>query len=68
MRKFEKISYEQFKKDISEDQNLYESYTLPVRSTKKSAGYDIKSYHVKNSISSVVQFQFLVSPRLWVFV
>ena len=43
MRKFEKISYEQFKKDISEDQNLYESYTLPVRSTKKRDSYDIKS-------------------------
>ena len=43
MRKFEKISYEQFKKDITDDKNLYESYSLPVRSTKKSAGYDIKS-------------------------
>ncbi len=41
MRKFEKISFEQFKKDISEDKELYEKYTLPKRSTKHSAGYDI---------------------------
>ena len=40
MRKFEKISYEQFKKDISDDIELYESYKLPCRKTKKSAGYD----------------------------
>jgi len=43
MRKFEKISYEQFKKDICEDQKLYEIYELPMRSTKNSAGYDIKA-------------------------
>ena len=43
MRKFEKISFEQFKKDISDDKELYESYLLPTRSTKKSAGYDIRS-------------------------
>ena len=43
MRKFEKISFEQFKKDISDDEKLYESYTLPKRSTKNSAGYDIAS-------------------------
>lgn len=43
MRKFEKISYEQFKKDVSDDLKLYEEYTLPTRSTQKSAGYDIKS-------------------------
>ena len=40
MRKFEKISYEQFKKDVKEDKELYESYNLPMRSTKNSAGYD----------------------------
>ena len=40
MRKFEKISYEQFKKDIKEDKELYEEYRLPARKTKYSAGYD----------------------------
>ena len=29
MRKFEKISFEQFKKDIKDDKELYESYSLP---------------------------------------
>ena len=43
MRCFEKISYKQFKKDISEDEKLYNSYILPRRSTKKSAGYDFKA-------------------------
>ena len=43
MRKFEKISFEQFKKDVSNDINLYDMIELPKRSTKKSAGYDIKS-------------------------
>ena len=43
MRKFEKISFEQFKKDIKDDKELYDSYLLPKRSTKKSAGYDIRS-------------------------
>ena len=43
MRKFEKISFEQFKKDIKDDKELYESYLLPTRSTKRSAGYDIRS-------------------------
>lgn len=40
MRKFEKISFEQFKKDVSEDEELYKSYALPKRETKTSAGYD----------------------------
>ena len=43
MRKFEKISFEQFKKDVSNDKKLYNSIELPKRSTKKSAGYDIRS-------------------------
>ena len=43
MRKFEKISFEQFKKDFGDDRMLYDSYELPKRSTKRSAGYDIKS-------------------------
>ena len=40
MRKFEKISFEQFKKDIKDDKELYESYILPKRGTKSAAGYD----------------------------
>ena len=40
MRYFEKISFEQFKKDISNDKNLYNNYLLPKRATKYSAGYD----------------------------
>ena len=43
MRKFEKISFEQFKKDVCDDRKIYEEYTLPSRSTKYSAGYDFKS-------------------------
>lgn len=43
MRKFEKISFEQFKKDIKEDTLLYNSYSLPKRSTKGSAGYDFEA-------------------------
>ena len=40
MRKFEKISFEQFKKDIIDDKKLYEEYSLPKRDTKNAAGYD----------------------------
>ena len=40
MRKFEKISFNQFKKDVKDDKNLYESITLPKRGTKNAAGYD----------------------------
>jgi len=40
MRKFEKISFEQFKKDIIDDKELYKSYSLPKRGTKSAAGYD----------------------------
>ena len=39
-RYFEKISFEQFKKDIKDDINLYEEYKLPIRKTKNSVGYD----------------------------
>lgn len=39
-RYFEKISYDQFKKDISTNKKLYNSYTLPSRKTTTSAGYD----------------------------
>ena len=43
MRKFEKISYDQFSKDVCDDKELYDSIELPKRSTKNSAGYDIRS-------------------------
>lgn len=43
MRKFEKISFKQFKKDISNSKELYNEYLLPTRSTNNSAGYDIRS-------------------------
>lgn len=45
MRKFEKISEEQFIKDIDDplikSTDLYNEIQIPVRSTVKSAGYDI---------------------------
>lgn len=43
MRKFEKISFEQFKKDIVDDKELYNEYNLPKRSTSSAAGYDFFS-------------------------
>lgn len=44
MRKFEKISYEQFKKDIAEEvDNAIIDWRLPKRATKHSAGYDFFS-------------------------
>ena len=43
MRKFERISFDQFIKDVKDDRMLYDSIELPKRSTKASAGYDIKS-------------------------
>lgn len=41
MRDFEKISYEQFKKDIADDRDLYNEYKLPQRDSDSTAGYDI---------------------------
>ena len=46
MRKFEKISYEQFKKDFSgfeDTEKMYESLKMPRRKTANSAGYDFHS-------------------------
>jgi len=42
MRKFEKISEEQFEKDLKEVCE-YSDIEIPTRSTKHSAGYDFKS-------------------------
>ncbi len=47
MRKFEKISYEQFKKDFEDSKELYDKIVLPVRSTLHSAAYDIRSMEEK---------------------
>lgn len=41
MRNFKKISFEQFRKDVKDDEALYESYSLPKRDSLSSAGYDI---------------------------
>lgn len=43
MRKFEKISFAQFQKDIRDNLMDYEQYQLPKRATKYSAGYDFES-------------------------
>ncbi len=43
MRKFFKISFDEFKKQVSDDKDLYNSIILPKRSTKLSAAYDIRS-------------------------
>ena len=42
-RYFEKISFEQFKKDVCEDKKLYDAYSIPRRSTKEAAGYDFEA-------------------------
>lgn len=41
MRDFEKISYEQFKKDIADDRDLYNSIIIPQRDSAASVGYDL---------------------------
>lgn len=41
MRDFEKISFEQFKRDIADDKELYDIFKLPSRDSNKTAGYDI---------------------------
>ncbi len=42
-RRFEKISFQQFQKDIADDMELYSNHVLPRRMTKHSAGYDFTS-------------------------
>lgn len=48
MRGFEKISFEQFKKDIVNDTLLYNEYSLPKRATKSSGGYDFYALYDYN--------------------
>ena len=43
-RGFEKISFEEFKKSVKDDEKLYESIKLPIRKTSKSAGYDFIAF------------------------
>ena len=43
MRKFEKISLDQFIKDTGLTEEEYNSYNIPKRSTKYSAGYDFET-------------------------
>jgi len=43
MRKFEKVSYEEYKKATGKDVSSYEQYKIPVRKTKYSAGYDFEA-------------------------
>ena len=49
-RYFEKISFEQFKKDIKDNKQIYDEYELPIRKTAYSAGYDfiaIEDFEIK---------------------
>ena len=49
-RYFEKISFDEFKKTIKDDINLYNEYKFPERKTKHSAGYDflaIEDFEIK---------------------
>lgn len=41
MRDFEKISFEQFKKDVANDRDLYNSIVIPQRDSAASVGYDL---------------------------
>lgn len=42
-RCFEKISFEEWKKDIGSNKDIFERHEIPRRQTKCSAGYDFKS-------------------------
>ena len=41
MRDFEKISFEQFKKDVEDNEKLYNNIKIPQRDSDATAGYDI---------------------------
>lgn len=50
MRRFEKISFEQFKKDVKDNIDLYNSFRMPSRETMYAAGYDfyaLESFIIK---------------------
>lgn len=75
MRKFEKISFKEFQKEICNDINLYEEYKLPKRATKCSAGYDfyaIQDYvlkpHEKIIIPTGYKATFLKDEVLFIMV
>lgn len=44
-RYFEKISFNQFKKDVVDNKEMYDAYSLPKRGTKNSAGYDFEALY-----------------------
>jgi dUTP pyrophosphatase len=74
-RFFEKIDYEEFKKYYGDDKELYDSYKLPVRATKCSAGYDflaIKGFTIKpgeiKKIPTGYKAHFLKDEMLMLFV
>ncbi len=75
MRCFEKISFEQFEKDINDDKQLYDSYQLPARKTKNSGGYDfvaLRSFEIKpgeiKKIPSGIKCQMNSDEVLMIFV
>ena len=41
MRDFEKISFEQFKRDVEDNEGLYNDIKIPQRDSDATAGYDI---------------------------
>ena len=41
MRDFEKISFEQFKKDVNKNEKIYNKIKIPQRDSDATAGYDI---------------------------
>ncbi len=45
MRCFEKITFDQFKKDIEDNKKLYKEFKLPSRDTTYAAGYDFHSLY-----------------------
>lgn len=74
-RFFEKISFEQFIKDITDNNESYLEYNLPRRSTKNSAGYDffaIKDFCIKpgeiKKIPTGVKASMLEDEMLLLFV
>ena len=74
-RFFEKISFEQFKKDIKDDINLYNEYQLPVRKTKCSVGYDflaIEDFSINpgeiKKVPTGIKAKFLEDEGLFIYV